>query len=99
MSGSYDFEEQERIAELKAWWEDNRWFVLGAFVAALAAFAGYRGYVYWKASAAEDAAAMYRPIDDAVKAKDAKKAPEAAQALIAKHPRSFYASDAALQLA
>ena len=99
MSGSYDFEEQERIAELKAWWEDNRWYVVGALVAAAVAFAGYRGWVYWKASAAEDAAAMYQPVDDALKANDAKKVPESAQALIAKHPRSFFASEAALVLA
>ncbi|HEY4998293.1 MAG TPA: tetratricopeptide repeat protein [Usitatibacter sp.] len=99
MSGSYDFEEQERLAELKAWWEDNRWFILGAIVAAAVALAGYRGWVYWKASQAEDAAAMYRPVDDAVKAKDAKKIAEAAQALIAKHPGTFFASQAALVLA
>jgi predicted negative regulator of RcsB-dependent stress response len=99
MSGSYDFEEQERIAELKAWWEDNRWYVIGAFVAAAVAFAGYRGWVYWKKTSAEEAAAMYQPVEDAVKAKDAKKVPETAQALIAKHPRSFFASESALVLA
>ena len=99
MSGSYDFEEQERIAELKGWWEDNRWFVLGALIAALVAFAGYRGWLYWRAGEAEQAAEMSSPVDEAVKAKDAKKVPEAAQALIASHPRSFYASEAALVLA
>jgi predicted negative regulator of RcsB-dependent stress response len=99
MSGSYDFEEQERLAELKAWWEDNRWYVVGAFVAAAVAFSGYRGWVYWKASTAEDAAAMYQPVEEALKANDAKKVPETAQALIAKHPGSFFASEAALVLA
>jgi len=39
MAGSYDFEEQERIAELKAWWEDNRWFVVAALAAVIAALA------------------------------------------------------------
>jgi len=99
MSGSYDFEEQERIAELKAWWEDNRWYVLGAIVAAIVAFAGYRGWVYWSAREAEDAAAMFGPVADAAKAKDAKKLGEAAQPLMAKHPRSYYASEAALVVA
>jgi len=51
MSGSYDFEEQERIAELKAWWEDNRWYVIGAIIAALAAFAIFRGWQFWSARA------------------------------------------------
>ena len=99
MTGSYDFEEQERIAELKAWWEDNRWIVLGAVVAAFVAFAAYRGWVYWNARQAEDAAAMYKPVAEATKAKDAKKIPEAAQALIDKHPGSYYASEAALVIA
>jgi predicted negative regulator of RcsB-dependent stress response len=99
MSGSYDFEEQERIAELKAWWEDNRWFVLGAIVAAAVAFAGYRGWIYWQAVQGDAAAAMYKPVDEAAKGNDAKKLPESAQALIASHPRSFYASQAALVLA
>ena len=99
MSGSYDFEEQERLAELKGWWEDNRWYVVGAIVAAIVAFAGYQGWRHWSARQAEDAAAMFTPVADAAKAKDAKKAGDAAQALIARHPRSYYASEAALVLA
>jgi predicted negative regulator of RcsB-dependent stress response len=96
MSGSYDFEEQERIAELKAWWEDNRWFVIGGLVALIVAFAGYRGWQYWSARQAEDAASMYTPVGEAAKGKDPKKVADAAAALRAKHPGSFYASDAAL---
>jgi predicted negative regulator of RcsB-dependent stress response len=99
MSGSYDFEEQERIAELKAWWEDNRWYVIGAVVAAFVAFGGYRGWVHWSAQQAEDAAAMYKPVAEAAKAKEVAKLAGAAQPLIAKHPRSYYASEAALVLA
>src|SRR5438093_11027184 len=99
MSGSYDFEEQERIAELKAWWEDNRWFVIGGIAAALIAFALYRGWIYWSARQAEDAAGMFKPVAEALKSKDAKKAADGAQALIDRHPRSFYASEAGLALA
>ena len=99
MSGSYDFEEQERIAELKAWWEDNRWFVVGGIAAALLAFLGYRGWIYWSARQAEDAASMYKPVAEAAKSKDAAKLTPPAQALIDKHPRSYYASEASLVLA
>jgi predicted negative regulator of RcsB-dependent stress response len=99
MSGSYDFEEQERIAELKAWWEDNRWYVIGAIIAALAAFAGCRGWQYWSASQEADAAAMFRPVAEAAKNKDAKRLASSSQDLGAKHPRSFYASEAALLVA
>jgi|SRR5688500_7987382 len=96
MAGSYDFEEQERIAELKAWWEDNRLFVIGAVVAAVVAFAGWEGWKYWRARQAEEAATLYRPVAEAAKAKDAKKVADAAQPLLAKHPGTFYASEAAL---
>jgi len=98
MTGSYDFEEQERIAELKAWWEDNRWYVIGAIAAALLSFAGYRGWVWWSARQDEDAAAMYKPVAEAMKA-DPKKVADAAQPLIDKHPRSYFASEAALAAA
>ena len=95
MSGSYDFEEQERIAELKAWWEDNRWYVLGAFVAAIVAFAGFRGWQYWSTAQAEDAAAMYAAVTKAEKDQQA----SAVDALVVKHPRSYYASEAQLVIA
>jgi len=99
MSGSYDFEEQERIAELKAWWEDNRWYVIGAIVAAIVAFGGYQGWLKWRSNRDDDAAAMYRPVAAAAKEKDAKKTADAAALLIDKHPGSFVASEAALILA
>ena len=96
MAGSYDFEEQERIAELKAWWEDNRWYVIGAIAAVILGFAAYRGWQYWSAREAEDAAAMYTPVAEAAKANDAKRILDASAALRSKHPGSFYASEAAL---
>ena len=96
MAGSYDFEEQERLAELKAWWEDNRWYVIGAAAAAILAFAGYRGWLHWQERSAEDAAAMYRPVAEAAKGQDPKKTLEVTKPLIDKHPGSFYASEAAL---
>lgn len=99
MAGSYDFEEQERIAELKAWWEDNRWYVAGAIVLALAIFAGYRGYVWYTTKQAEDAAGAWAPVNEALKAKDTKKTEETAKVMIEKHPSSFQASEAALILA
>jgi predicted negative regulator of RcsB-dependent stress response len=96
MAGEYDFEEQERLAELKAWWEDNRWYVLGAIAGLLLAVAGYRGWLSWQARQADDAAAMYTPVAEAAKSRDAKKIADAAKPLVDKHPGSFYASDAAL---
>ena len=97
MAGSYDFEEQERLAELKAWWEDNRWYVLGGIVAAALAFGGWKAWQAWQARQAAEAAALFRPVAD--EKADPKKAVEAAHAVIAKHPGSYYASESALVLA
>ena len=97
MSGSYDFEEQERLAELKGWWEDNRWYVIGGIVAAIVAFGAWKAWQAYEARRVAEAAAMYRPVAEAKS--DAKKQSEAASALIAKHPGSYYASEAALVLA
>lgn len=99
MAGPYDFEEQERLAELKGWWEDNRWYVVGAAVAAVLAFAGYEGWKAWTQRKADEAAGLYRPVAAAAKANDPKKIAEAAKPLLDKYPGSFYASETALVLA
>ena len=95
MAGSYDFEEQERLAELKGWWEDNRWYVMGAIAAAVLAFAGFRGWQYWSAMQAEDAAAMFNAATKAQKGERA----ASVDALVAKHPRSYSASQGQLLVA
>jgi predicted negative regulator of RcsB-dependent stress response len=99
MAGSYDFEEQERIAELRAWWEDNRLYVVAGIAAAILAYAGWQGWRWWTNQQSEDAAAMYKPVAEALKGNDAKKITDAAQPLIAKHPGTFYASESALYVA
>ncbi|HEX4943571.1 MAG TPA: tetratricopeptide repeat protein [Usitatibacteraceae bacterium] len=94
MSGSYDFEEQERIAAIHHWWEDNAKFVYAAIAAFVLAVGGWRGWLYWSAVQSEDAAAM---VAELAKARgDAKRVADIAQAVIDKHPRTFFASEAAL---
>lgn len=99
MAGQYDLEEQERIAEIKAWWEDNAKFVIALVVAAIAAIGGWKGWEYYSAQRAEDAMAMFQPVAKAAREKDAKAVEAAAKAVIDKHPSSFFASDAALHAA
>ena len=98
MAGSYDFEEQERIAELKAWWEDNRWYVAGAIVAAILVFAGWRGWQWWSARQAEEAAALFKPVAEAPK-DDEQKLAAAAKPLVDRYPGSYFASEAQLAVA
>jgi predicted negative regulator of RcsB-dependent stress response len=94
MAGSYDFEEQERIAAIQHWWEDNSRFVYGAVAAFILAVAGYKGWVYWSDLQTAEAAAMSAEIGKA--GGDPKKTIERAQAVIDRHPGTFFASEAAL---
>ena len=94
MAGSYDFEEQERLAAMQHWWGDNAKFVYAAIAAFVLSVAGWKGWQYWSATQAADAAAMAAEVNKV--RTDAKRAGELAQAVIDKHPRSFFASEAAL---
>jgi predicted negative regulator of RcsB-dependent stress response len=96
MAGSYDFEEQERLAELKAWWEDNRIYVFGAIAAAVIAFGGWKGWQFWQQRQDEEAAALFMPVGEAQRTNDPKKIAAAAEKVVAGQPGSFYASQAAL---
>lgn len=94
MAGSYDFEEQERIAAIQNWWEDNAKFVYAAVAAFVLSLGGWRGWQYWSAVQTADAAAMAAEL--AKVTGDAKRTADIAQALIDKHPGTFFASEAAL---
>ena len=96
MAGSYDFEEQERLAELKAWWEDNRMYVFGAAAAAVIAFGGWKGWQAWQVRQDEEAAQLFLPVQEAQRTADPKKIGAAAEKVIAAQPGSFHASQAGL---
>jgi predicted negative regulator of RcsB-dependent stress response len=96
MAGSYDFEEQERLAELKAWWEDNRAYVFAAIAAAAIGFGGWKGWQFWQLRQDEEAALLFLPVEEAQRTADPKKIATAAEKVIASQPGSFHASQAAL---
>ena len=94
MAGPYDFEEQERIAAMKAWWEDNARWVYASIAVVVVAVAGWRGWDYWNRVQGEEAAAISQEI--AKSRGDAKKTADLSQVLADKYPGTFYASEAAL---
>jgi predicted negative regulator of RcsB-dependent stress response len=97
MAGSYDFEEQERIAAIQHWWEDNRRYIFAAVAAFLLAVGGWKGWQYWTAVQTEEAAALVAELPKA--RGNAKRTAEIAQAVIDKYPKTFFASEAALAAA
>jgi predicted negative regulator of RcsB-dependent stress response len=93
---SYDLEEQEQLAKLKAFWNDNGTAIMAAITAVLLAVAGWRLWGWYQVSQATQASAIYGELQRAVGAADQKRVRELAGTLLESHPRSIYASLAAL---
>ena len=94
-----DLEEQEQVAELKAWWQQHGSAITAAIVAACLAFAGWQGWRWYERSQASQAGALYDTLARAANAGDAKALRDASGALLENYPRTLYASMGALNAA
>jgi predicted negative regulator of RcsB-dependent stress response len=94
-----DLEEQEQLAELKAWWKQYGNLVLLAIIAASLAVAGWGGWGWYQRNQAAQASALYDTLAKAVGAGDAKALRDAGGALTEGYPRTLYASMGALAAA
>ncbi len=93
---AYDLEEQEQLAELKAWWKEHGGTVILGATLALAAFGAWNGWTWYQRSQAVQAAALYDTLQKAARANDLKATREAAGAILENFPRTAYAPLAAL---
>jgi predicted negative regulator of RcsB-dependent stress response len=93
---AYDLQEQEQLAELKAWWKQYGNLVLGTITAALLVFAGWNGWTWYQRSQSMEAAAYYETLQKAARMGDAKAAGDAAGTLLEKYSGTAYAPLAAL---
>ena len=91
-----DLEEQEQVAELKAWWQQHGTLIVVAIVAAGLALAGWQGWRWYQASQATQAGALYDALGRAVQAGDAKAVRDASGALIENYSGTLYATMGAL---
>lgn len=96
---AYDLQEQEQLAEFKAWWQKYGNFILTAITVALLAFAAYNGWRWYEREQAAKAAGVYGQLEQAVRARDAVKVQTLAASLIDHYSRSIYAPLAALSAA
>ena len=94
-----DLEEQEQLAELKAWWKQYGTLVLLVILAAALAVAGWGGWRWHQRNQAAQASALYDTLAKAVGAGDAKALRDAGGALTENFPRTLYASMGALAAA
>jgi predicted negative regulator of RcsB-dependent stress response len=93
---TYDLEEQEQLATLKAWWQENGNLVMTALSLALIVLAAWQGWNYYQRNQAAQASAMYDTVQKAARAGDLKQVRENAGAILEQYPRTAYAAMAAL---
>jgi predicted negative regulator of RcsB-dependent stress response len=95
----YDLEEQEKLDDLKAWWQ--RWgnTITIVAIAACVAIAAIQGWRWWTGKQSEEASALFGALSQAVRANDLPKAKDTTAQLEDKFARTGYAPRAALVLA
>jgi predicted negative regulator of RcsB-dependent stress response len=94
-----DLEEQEQVAELKAWWEQHGMLVMSVLLAVAVGVAGWQGWNWYQREQAAQAGVLYDTVVKAVQVGDAKAMRDASGALVEKYPRTLYASMGALSAA
>jgi len=91
-----DLEEQEQVAELKAWWTQHGNRVLAVVIAVAVAVVGWQGWRWYEHGQAAQASVLYDTLTKAAQAGDAKALRDAAGTLVESYPRTLYASMGAL---
>ena len=93
---AYDLEEQEQLAALKAWWQENGNLVMTAISLVLIVLAAWQGWNYYQRNQAVQASGLYDAVQKAARAGDLKQVRESAGAVLENYPRTAYAAMAAL---
>lgn len=93
---AYDLEEQEQLAELKAWWKQHGNLVFGTVAAVLLLFAAWNGWRWYQRAQALEAAALYENLQQAARMSDGKAVRDAAGGILEKYAGTAYAPLAAL---
>jgi predicted negative regulator of RcsB-dependent stress response len=93
---AYDLEEQEKLDELKSWWNEYGTLVLAAVAAGSLAIAAFQGWRYYQHSQAIGAVTLYGQLDQAERAGDHKKVRDIAGQITGQYGNTVYAAFAAL---
>jgi predicted negative regulator of RcsB-dependent stress response len=91
-----DLQEQEQLEEFKAWWKDNRNFILGSLIVAVVTIGGWRGWQYYHHNQSTQAAMLYSEFVKQLEGNDAGRVNDAAAAVMDRFGSTAYASRAAL---
>lgn len=96
---AYDLQEQEQLAEMKAWWDKYGNAVLTAVTVVLLAFAAHNGWRWYERREAAQATVLYEELRAAVDINNVNRIKELAGTVLERHPRTLYAALAALHAA
>jgi predicted negative regulator of RcsB-dependent stress response len=93
---AYDLEEQESLAEIKAWWDKWGTLILSVVTAVCLASAAYQGWRWYKAKESADAGALYAQMIQAENGKDFERVQRIAQRLQGDFSSTVYSGLGAL---
>lgn len=96
---TYDLEEQEQLAEIKAWWKQYGNLLTNILLVALIIVAGWQGWNWYQRNQSAQSVAVYGVLQKAVQDKDLQKVKAASGELLEKFGRTSYASLGALSAA
>jgi predicted negative regulator of RcsB-dependent stress response len=91
-----DLEEQEQLAELKAWWKQHGTRITAVVLAVAVGFAGWVAFRSYSQSQAMEASMLYDAVSKAAQANDAKALRDASGTLVENYPGTAYAPMGAL---
>jgi predicted negative regulator of RcsB-dependent stress response len=91
-----DLEEQEQLAELKAWWKQHGTRITAVVLAVAVGFAGWVAFRSYSQSQAMEASVLYDAVSKAAQANDAKALRDASGTLVENYPGTAYAPMGAL---
>jgi predicted negative regulator of RcsB-dependent stress response len=93
---SYNFEEQEKLDDLKAWWKRYGTTLIMAVTLGLLAVAGIRYWNSYQSNQSAQASAVYSELLKAAEAQDVKRTSDLSGTVLEEYPRTVYAPLAAL---
>lgn len=96
MARALDLEEQEQLAELKAFWKQYGNLISWVLTAALLAWAGWNFYQYWQRKQATEAAALFDAVEAAVASPDVAKIERVQADMQSRYARTALAQQASL---
>ena len=96
MNHRLDLDEQEQLANLKAFWDKYGNFITTLVTVVLVCYAAFNGWRYWELKQSREAVVLFEGVEKAVANKDMASLKDASGVLLGDYKRTAYASKGAL---